>query len=685
MGVKRCFAVLAVAFACLASGYGDSEQDAVVLCEEVDRCAQAMGAAESYRNALSAYEKAVEAGEHIFSEYPASDVAEALLSGERKVGGLSWDQFLELKAPLELSAEAEQDLTACALVVAETGDDESYKRNVLLNLAECYAGNETYPEAEDLLESMLEYVPSETNVFSRAHIITRCAEVYHKIGDDERAASLRERAAEEWASVVVTSEWDSDRLIFGYMDLTIASFVAGEEEAGERLLARTLQLVGEPEDFLRQRELYDIATSLAQVGYVDKALSIVQEMMREPYDSILLSELMEGKYDDDQLAQLLTFAVALKEGLDRDGVLAELAVHYAERGQLTQAVSIIRTWMSESYREDQTWGRIAEQCVKLGKFNNAASCAGQIKEGREKAVVLAGIAVVCEEAGERELANEMYLWAEECIAAEEPGSYFQISACCAVAEKYIDGGMDVRAAALLSKAAITVGALRNLKYRSWGQSATIARLLFRIDQDEFARELLSLSERWADEVDDELRLANFMRNIADAYAQAGELKAALNALDTIEINGWETATVLRYYAEYFRDSDDVSLFLESMVSCEDKTAIRNMLLMLTQQGDVDLMLRLIEALEDSRDRKYVLDEAVDACVKNGLFSKAIEAAVIHENPLDQAGSLVGIAARASAAEYVFAQDDLAVLSRILQRAVPMDVFWEKQGFRTSFD
>ncbi|MBN2704271.1 MAG: hypothetical protein JXR23_08670 [Pontiellaceae bacterium] len=684
MGVKIFFLALAASLAGLVSGYSESEQDTDISFGEIDRCAESMIAAESYRDALTAYKKAVAAGEHILSQYPASDVARALSSGERKIGGLSWAQFLELKEALELSAEAEQDLAACAQVIAETGEDESYKRNVLLNVAEYHANNKANVQAEQLLTKALEYVPAVTNAFSRAHTITRCAEVYHKMGDNERAASMRERAAEEITGIVVTSEWDSDRLLFGYMDLMIASFQAGEEGMGDRLLERTLRLIGETDELLRERGLYNLATSLAQVGYVDKALSIVQEMMQESYSSMFLRELMMGKYDDDQLVQLLTYVVSMGEGYERDESLTELAVRYAERGQLTQAVSIIRTWMSESFLADQAWGRIAEQCVKAGKFNQAVSCADQIEEMREKAVAFAAIAVACEEAGERELADELFLWAEVYIATER-GFYFQISACCAVAEKYIDEGQDVRAAGLLSKAAIAVGAPGNFEYRSWGQCATIARLLFRIHQDEFAHELLSLSEQWVAEVEDEQRRVIFMRNIAEAYAQAGDLQAALGTPNSLEMDDIEMELVFKHYADYCSKNGETSLLLEALSAQKDQFNYRYKLWMLSDLGYVDAILKLAESAENARDRDRAVDEAVSVCMEKGRFFAAVEAAAIHDNPLDQAAAFVNIAALASEAEYEFSQDDLAVLSRIVHRAVPMDAFWKKQGFCTSAD
>jgi len=135
----------------------------------------------SYSDVLVSYRSVKSQIDRILSEYPSSEVALGLSSGNTLISGYTLKQFRDLEASFMNLAQAEQCPLSCALLVAKTIEGTSGRSIAMARIAGKYAEAGQQKQALQMLSQALDI--AKTNTWPDFRLLCMIAGKYAEAGD----------------------------------------------------------------------------------------------------------------------------------------------------------------------------------------------------------------------------------------------------------------------------------------------------------------------------------------------------------------------------------------------------------------------------------------------------------------------------------------------------------------------
>lgn len=249
--------------------------------------------------------------------------------------------------------------------IASTKMTDDYHASVAL---EAIVDNLNINENEDDLNLLPEVIKRVEKLSENSRILTKIAAKYAEGGRYDRALQIAESMADP--------EFTFDR------DYALQEIVLVLTKRGQ--FDRAIKLARRTDDYFREECLVEIAGRLIEAGQVDKALSLLPEVLRsllsgldendipgyiaERVADVALRYAQAGKKDKavEILSKAFALAKATRKYVERDKALHKVAVSYSGIGLFDQAIEIAQA-NNYQYSKIEPLAGIGVEMVKAGQ------------------------------------------------------------------------------------------------------------------------------------------------------------------------------------------------------------------------------------------------------------------------------------------------------------------------------
>ena len=418
----------------------DPNEEANALYVNAVKDEEMRASATSYREELKSYKDALVNVELILSNFPTSNVAVRLASGDARLSALTVTDYRKLYEPLEALAAIEEDPLHCALVLVEKidGQEKWFKKSeVYTKIAGSYAKAGQGMKASELLDQSVsiirphlpgvdertlkpvveQYVHLEqfskaleiaklpTRGVTEALLLAEVARSYARSGDNLRGAKVLSQSLEILPTVTDKS--------YNYQKavtlVSIGGIYAdiGQDEKAEQVFSQAIDIANSSEDdSFRTGIFLDIAAEYVRLGYREKglwALSQSNSINTATAYAISQRALLYHQLDQtDKAREILPGALAdarKHNEYERAYILVEIADVYREIGDFQAAEQVISQAIDSIQRiprvheslKNDLFPLVANEYAKLGEYTRAFEAAGAVTDVLHTAEALANI------------------------------------------------------------------------------------------------------------------------------------------------------------------------------------------------------------------------------------------------------------------------------------------------------
>lgn len=445
--------------------------------------------AKSYSEAVALYHKAGNIIDQISTQYPSSNLAVSLMSGQTRISGLTLSEFEVLEGFLEPLAEAEKTPLSCALLVVETIEDADDKAEALAKIAVKFAEVGQKEKATQILSQALKTAKTIEDK-DKTKPGLDIAESYAKIGQTDKAFQVLR---------LYYSKNNAFEISGVLREIAVSYAKSGQKEEATKTFSRSVEVAKQIQDPYKIRfkslALWLIASSYAEAGYFVQAIETAKIIKNKSEKSRALYFVFNYA-EANQLPQALEIIKSMKIGLWKARALYTTAVKYAETGQnekaskiLNQALEITRSMGGGLRRKAMVLSEIAVKFAEVGQREKAAQILSQaletartIKDGDDKAEAFLDIAGGYAKIG---LFNQALETAKTIEDADD-----KAEALLRIAGSYAKIGKKKMAAQILSQAFETTKAMKRSKNKFY-TLCEIAESYAKAGQNEKSAQILS--------------------------------------------------------------------------------------------------------------------------------------------------------------------------------------------------
>ncbi len=365
----------------------------------------------SYTETYAMYQKAKEKVDLILSEYPSSYLAYNLQSGETSIVGLNLEEFRKAEMSLKRKAAAEKDPILCAILVAETIDDDATRIMAMTAVAKNQTEAGQKEKAKTLLSRVIEDLEELENSGLKARALTEIARVDYKLGRMDEAghrlglalkAATAVSAPEELAVVAaVYAEFgffsqavdaaagikDDYAHVKALANIAGAYGKKGELTEAGALLSEALEINQQIQGDTQPWGLAEIAVGYAKSGEFAKALDTTDAIRDSNALVWTLAELSgisaaageETKQNKELLRRAEESLDFSEDSPQNAWARAELATEYAAADQFAKALERIES-ISHAYSKNWAKAAVTGHLARAGKYNRALKIAADIND-----------------------------------------------------------------------------------------------------------------------------------------------------------------------------------------------------------------------------------------------------------------------------------------------------------------
>jgi tetratricopeptide (TPR) repeat protein len=550
---------------------------------------------DSYSALWDSYTSVKEKIESILSEYPSSDIAVGLLSGELEISGLTLKQFKEKESIVKLLHEAENSPILCALIVAQTIKAPLPRSKSLASIAMTYfdIDQKQIDKTVKLLSQSNESVKTIKDKLKKVWAFINLARLYQKIGQTEQIEPLLLQALKTYEAHTLATKEDIFSLnplvyiAYGYQEvgqldqaIKIANKIKidGVNHTKEAVLGNIAVECAKKDQFDRAikiaekfsnskkktKTLIRIAIKYAEKEELDKAHQLLNQALGIKNDNLTWDFLGEdiiktlvtiakkgAEANNPELAlTFLSSSVEWVNGIEiasyKCSPLIIIASEYVEMGEtekakplLSQAIKISTSLdgLSE-YQKIETLTKIANKFLKLVQFNKIIELINTIKIDENNINSLTDTVNKYFDAGENEKALKLISIIVEKINTMEPTEKDKAKALINMADMYNHIGQKKQMRQQLDKAleatkTIDESEFWDTKYLRSSVSVDIANKYFDIGGNERAKKILNKAFENVDQIANQEYKIILLTEIFDIYIKIGEKKLAKHILSQL--------------------------------------------------------------------------------------------------------------------------------------------------------
>ena len=408
---------------------------------------KAQGERGSYSVSYKAYVDAQTKLNQISSQYPTTNIAVSLLSGQAIISDFTLNEFNKVGKLLKTLSEAEQQPLSYALLIANNIEKQPEKDDVLSKIAWGYAEAGLFPQA-------LEVVNEIASAYQQAYALSSIAEQYFEKGQSDRATELLYECIEK-AKTIEEKKYQAGALtLIGYRLVKI-----GQIDKGNQLLSDALEMAKHLKDN-KVLTLSKVMRNYASLGLFPQAADIADIADITDNKDIRVRSLvmLAGEFNkvglpdktNQTLANASKVASTFKDGIEGDYALTSVAKGYAEAGQFYQAFQTAKA-IADTSQKGLAFSDIAISYAEIGQFTPALSVIRKLKEDGYKSRAWTLIAGKYFDAGQTDMANQL-LSESLRIANNITYDFARYRALSEVANGYAKAGNTEKALELLSRA-----------------------------------------------------------------------------------------------------------------------------------------------------------------------------------------------------------------------------------------
>jgi len=320
----------------------------------------------NYSELLEKYKNAKEKTNLIISDYTSSNIAVSLISGDKKIAGLSLSEIKEIEKPLTEMAEIESNLFAASIYFAkyskyksEYNDsryDLKYKTTLAfieiakqfsdvkkydyalkaLNLIDIDSDEEKYQVKKNIVDIYLNSdrlsdalnVALKLNIVYKLRLNMNIAEKYAELGQNKKANEIISIAIEDIKNI---SDITLNIMLMNYIVGALVS-IESKKEIAMQMLSKQLKKVeamGESPSVDRGLMLMSVDASLS-------VRLILLGMIAKNYVKI-----DENKKASEILSSALITAKKMKDKADQARKLLNIAIQYSKAGEKKISINVL--------------------------------------------------------------------------------------------------------------------------------------------------------------------------------------------------------------------------------------------------------------------------------------------------------------------------------------------------------
>ncbi len=417
-------------------------------------------------------------------------------------------------------------------------------------------------------------------------------------------------------------------------------------------LDSSLEIAREVDEQQRAYALQEVAIAQAEAGYFDDALETANETgWKCTRQNVLMSTVrIYAQVGNIEAALKIAEQIRYenpKDFLAHSRALEPIAETFAQNGNLNAALSVV----AMSYDQARVIGLIAAKVAQIGAtqvardlFTLFIKTTTWLKPPQQKQVEAIGaIAQVYAELGQRKKAQATFAKALE-IAQKINDQGSRDWALQTITEIQVKNGDP-------SEAWNTVQMIKSMGRQ---QTIPIAVAYAQAGNKDMARAILATALKRADEVDDEMSKASYLREIAKGHAQIGDFTIAR---ETAKHSGDEVAfsevlaTIAQKQAwdgkkETARETFNTALGEARKLKVRESLALRFVAKAQTQCREFSAALETAQEINNARDKIEAIQEVAKAQIQLGEFTEALETIREIQSEGEQAVEVLAIAAEA---------------------------------------
>jgi len=417
-------------------------------------------------------------------------------------------------------------------------------------------------------------------------------------------------------------------------------------------LDTALEIAREVDEQQRAYALQEVAIAQAEAGYLDDALETANETGWKCTRQNVLMSTVRIYAQAGNIEAALKIAEQIqyenpKDLLAHSHALEPIAETFAQKGNLNAALSVV----AMSYDQARVIGSIAAKVAQIGAtqvaralFTFFIKTTTWLKPPQQKQVeALGAIAQVYAELGQRKKAQATFAKALE------------------IAQKINDEGSRDWALQTITEIQVKNGdpaeawnTVQMIKSMGRQQTIPIAVAYAQAGNKDMARAILATALKRADEVDDEMSKASYLREIAKGQAQIGDFTIAR---ETAKHSGDEVAlpevlaTIAQKQAwdgkkKAAQETFNTALEEAQKLKVWESLALRFVSKAQTQCREFSAALETAREINNARDKIGALQEVAKAQIQLEEFTEALGTIREIQSEGEQAVEVLAIAAEA---------------------------------------
>ena len=404
--------------------------------------------ASNYSEALILYNTTKDNLSRITSNFPSSNLAVVIATGEKRFFGLSQSEFDELGLTLQALAEAEKNPLICTKLLQQqieeqleapvielnTSHDIGDKLNALIRLSNYFfeigeknKSEQTLTIATEVSKLILDkndqyfqlgYISAE---YAKNGLYSKASQVIRTIPDEsfiykskaiiKTVGNCTHEKGIEVANQLLLKAIYLARIIDNYgtlrgsilLDVSSQYIRLGQTIKAKELLDEVLQFVSEGKSTMPGFD--DIAIQYAELGEFSKALKVAKKIKDESRKSYALTNISREFARAGQFAEAITLIDAIKDNFSAKRMLA---IQYAKSDKFSNALIVAETIKKSVQDYEETLVYIAEEYVRVGQLAEATRLIETIKITTHKADGTLTIAEGYAKAKNQKMADQLF-------------------------------------------------------------------------------------------------------------------------------------------------------------------------------------------------------------------------------------------------------------------------------------
>ena len=435
--MKKYFKTMAVSicFFLLSGCFSDPNEKANELYVRATEAISKPKEKFNYSKLFENYKYARSNIELILSEYPTSDIAVKLSSGETLISNFDIFSFREQENHLNQLAVAEGDIFSSLLLVINSIEDKEERDYTILSIAPKLPTIDALETTELINDQRLkalslhtialgiktednEAIQSET----RLRILNQATEAAMEIGDEYSKGEVlywlafifSELSLFDEAEEITKNIKDGTWKVKSLTGLANRYYKTGKDGIASQLLYQALKTSNKIDsEYSKALALTNIAITYSNIGEkklatdaFNEAYLVANSKSTGFFRSSAKASVALGYAEIGLFSKALEIAKSIEDDLEAQSLLVQISYEYAKSKQFTKALDLANTIKSEN-RMNNALASISQYHAENGQLNEALELSAMITNEFARAYALTIIAGKYADAGQKELSDNL--------------------------------------------------------------------------------------------------------------------------------------------------------------------------------------------------------------------------------------------------------------------------------------